>query len=144
MKAKKILAILLVLALSLTSIPANAMSLPPNLTPRFGSGYYPTGVITPSKYYSYFLGGTRQSALAQLTYGNASQNLSIEVVEISYCIPGTLQFGSGPLGFYHGNEVVEYNYTLSSNLLSRGAYIEAIEVTLRIGPTRIVNYLRSS
>lgn len=142
MKQRKTLVGILGMVLLLSSVTASAY-LPP-LNSRSGSGYYPSGVQTPSKYYTYFVGGTRQSGEVRLEYGNGNPVLSIEILEWSCYNPGTNSSFSGPLGFQHGNETVERSYTIPSGLIAQGAYINAIEASFKIGAFPIAVHVRSS
>ena len=132
-KTKRTLAGMLVAVLLFVSMPASAVS--SNLTPHYGNGYYPSGVQTSAKYFEYFLGGPRTSALAQLPYGTENRALKIEIIGLRYYNPysgwdtiTTEQYGYG---------TNSYNYTFSASELAAGAYVSEIEAKFKIGTTQV-------
>nr|MBQ6241756.1 hypothetical protein [Lachnospiraceae bacterium] len=115
------------------SIPASALS--PNLTPRYDEGYYPSGPQTSAKYYEYFLGGPRTSAIAQLIYGSENYVLYIGILELHYYNPYSGWDTITDEQFGWGTNI--YNYTFSSNEIAAGACVSVIEAVFKIGTTQI-------
>ena len=99
---------------------------------------------TPSKYYTYFVGGTRQSREVRLEYGNGNPVLSIEIIEWSCYNPSTNRSFFGPMGFWYGHETVECSYTIPGGLIAQGAYISTIDASFKIGSFPIAVHVCSS
>ncbi|MBQ7145783.1 MAG: hypothetical protein IJR95_03340 [Lachnospiraceae bacterium] len=107
MNIKKLLASILAVILIITALPGTALAAS-NFTPKWASGYYPTGGNTPLKYYSCYLGGNSNSITADMSYGDSSKTLRVDMTAHFYAFNTLIPMHNYNTGF--GTAIV--NFTL--------------------------------